>query len=398
MRTFSIQERRRLLVRRHHLRGDAKGPDEVTAALIGLHATDPASVYLSVLARSAETTLADVSAAMYDRKSLVRWMAMRRTLFVFPTADVPLIQAAVSTPLASVLRRQLLSRIRRNGTDPTIDGDVDAWLTDVACQVERSLDAVGAATGAQLGREVPALRTSIRPGAPSEQPQNLTSPLLTLLGADGRIVRGTPTGAWTSRHHRWELVDRWWPGGLPELETDACQRALALRWLERFGPATIDDLQWWTGWTRGTVRAALSTLPVEEVDLHGETGIALAADAAADLEPPTDEPAATLLPALDPTPMGWKQRSWFLGIDPQQLFDTAGNVGPTVWWDGEVVGSWAVANTGEIRTIIVADRGSDAIAATAAAAAQLQQRLGGTIVTAAIRAPLQRSVLATSAG
>lgn len=107
MRTFSIQERRRLLVRRHHLRGDAKEPDEVTAALIGLHATDPASVYLSVLARSAETTLADVSAAMYDRKSLVRWMAMRRTLFVFPTADVPLIQAAVSTPLASVLRRQL---------------------------------------------------------------------------------------------------------------------------------------------------------------------------------------------------------------------------------------------------------------------------------------------------
>jgi hypothetical protein len=44
-----------------------------------LHATDPASVYLSVLARSAESTLSDVADAMYARRSLVRWMAMRRT-------------------------------------------------------------------------------------------------------------------------------------------------------------------------------------------------------------------------------------------------------------------------------------------------------------------------------
>ena len=99
--------------------------------MIGLHATDPASVYLSVLARSAASTLKDVSAAMYEQRRLVRWLAMRRTLFVFLTVDVPLIQAAVSTPLAAVLSRQLASRIRRNGTDPEIDGSAEPWLTDV---------------------------------------------------------------------------------------------------------------------------------------------------------------------------------------------------------------------------------------------------------------------------
>ncbi len=80
MRTVSVGQRRQRLVERHHLRGDATGPVEVVGSLIALHATDTASVYLSVLARSAKTTLADISAAMYQTKTLVRWMAMRRTL------------------------------------------------------------------------------------------------------------------------------------------------------------------------------------------------------------------------------------------------------------------------------------------------------------------------------
>jgi hypothetical protein len=83
-----------------------------------LHATDPASVYLSVLARSAASTLGDVADAMYARRSLLRWMAMRRTLFVFARDDIALVQAAVSSPLAEALRRALVSRLARNGSEP----------------------------------------------------------------------------------------------------------------------------------------------------------------------------------------------------------------------------------------------------------------------------------------
>ena len=68
---------------------------------------------------------------------------------------------------------------------------------------------------------------------------------------------------------------------------------------------------------------------------------------AGDTEPdPTAEPVAALLPALDPTPMGWKQREWFLPGDRTALYDTLGNVGPTLWWGGEVVGGWAVRKDG----------------------------------------------------
>ncbi len=82
MRTISVQQRRHTLVRRHCLGGGREpGGRDRQGVRFALHATDPASVYLSVLARSAASTLADVSEARYEHRSLVRWMAMRRTLF-----------------------------------------------------------------------------------------------------------------------------------------------------------------------------------------------------------------------------------------------------------------------------------------------------------------------------
>ena len=378
------------MTRHHHLAGDASGPEAVTRALVALHATDPASVYLSVLARSHATTLADVSAALYERRSLVRWMAMRRTLFVFPRDDIPMVQAAVSAPLADVLRRRLVSQLDRNGSEPRIAGDVGLWLTDLEKEVEGALVRRGTATGAQLSADVPGLRTAIQPRAASDRPQRVTTSLLTLMGVAGTIVRGTPTGAWTSRHHRWESVADWWPDGLaPVSEIDA-QRDLAARWLERFGPATVDDLQWWTGWSKTTTARAVAALPVREVDLHGRPGIGLGdLDHLHDLADPPGAPVATLLPALDPTPMGWKQRDWFLGVDPAEIFDRAGNIGPTTWWDGEVIGSWAVTASGDVRTTISADRGAEAVRAVEEAAARLHPSLQGAMVTPAARTPLE---------
>ncbi len=360
--------------------------------MIALHATDPASVYLSVLARSAGSTLADVSEAMYGCRRLVRWMAMRRTLFVFPRADIPVIQAAVSTPLATMLRRRLISQLERNGSEPPIDGDAGAWLADLEVRVEDALRARGTATGAQLSTDEPALRTTILARAPSDRPQNVTSAFLTLISAEGRIVRSTPTGSWTSRHHRWEPVWNWWPAGLPELGTEESQRVLAQRWLARFGPATADDLQWWAGWNKSTVRRALSGCPTTEVDLHGETGIALSTPEAAEDDPGPATPVAALLPSLDPTPMGWKRRDWFFGLDQQHVFDRNGNIGPTLWWDGEIVGSWGITPAGELRLTVIADRGAAARAALEDAASCLHERLQGAVITPAIRTPAERSL------
>ncbi len=388
-RPIAVRQRRDALVRRHHLGGDAPTPQAVAEALLALHATDPASVYLSVLARSAASSIADVADAMYHRRDLVRWMAMRRTLFLFPRAEVPAVQAAISTPLADVLHRRLISQLERNGTEPAIDADLRTWLSALADEVEHALRARGNATGAELAADVPRLRTFIPPRAASDRPQNLTSAFLTMLSARGRIVRGIPTGPWTSRHHRWEPVEHWWPGGVPALPAEQARVELAHRWLTRFGPATAEDLQWWTGWTKTTTRETLRHLSLDEVDLHGRPGIILGGD---NLDAAAAPPVAALLPTLDPTPMGWRHRDWFFGIDAHHVYDTHGNIGPTLWWDGEIIGSWTVLAGGEIRTAVLADRGAEAHAAIEAAADRLQRQLNGTAVTPAVRTPLERSL------
>jgi hypothetical protein len=86
-------------------------------------------------------------------------------------------------------------------------------------------------------------------------------------------------------------------------------------------------------------------VPHSEVDL-GATAAYVLAD---DLDPtPMPDPSAALLPTLDPTTMGWKERDWYLGPHGPTLFDSNGNAGPTVWWEGRVVGGSSQRRDGEI--------------------------------------------------
>jgi hypothetical protein len=150
-------------------------------------------------------------------------------------------------------------------------------------------------------------------------------------------------------------------------------------------------LQWWTGWTGGQTKAALAALPIAEVDLDGHPGITLASDV-----DPVEAPAprAALLPALDPTPMGWQGREWFLGAHGPSLFDRTGNIGPTVWWDGRIVGGWAQRASGEVTYRLLEDTGTDAAPAIETEAARLESWLGDARVTPRFRTPLERELTA----
>ncbi len=53
------------------------------------------------------------------------------------------------------------------------------------------------------------------------------------------------------------------------------------------------------------------------------------------------------------------------------LFDVNGNAGPTVWWDGRVVGGWSQRRDGEIVYRLLEDVGADAVAAVEAEVARI---------------------------
>jgi hypothetical protein len=393
----SVAQRRARLIARHHLAAPAGSVAQVTAAMIALHATDPVSVYLSAWARTG-CAAEDVDAALYAERAVVRMLGMRRTVFVVPAGLVGVVQAACTDDVARRLRRQLekdLSSGGVGGTDPA------GWLRDVGEGVLHALAARGGgATGAQLSEYEPRLRTQLiyAPDKSYGGAAFITSRVLVLLAAEGHLVRGHRRGGWSSGQFEWHPATSWLAGsavggGGTGLDAGVARVELARRWLLTFGPAPASDLQWWAGWTAGQTRAALAALPVIEVDLDGQPGVLLAGDETFDFDAAV-APVAALLPALDPTPMGWQARDWFLGEHRGSLFDRTGNIGPTVWWAGRVVGGWAQRPSGEVVCRLLEDVGSDAAAAVAAEAVRLESWLGAGRVTPRFRTPLERELAA----
>ncbi|MFG2319929.1 winged helix DNA-binding domain-containing protein [Streptomyces tendae] len=385
MRRIDAAERRARLGVRHRLAvaARAKNPVEVAGDLVVLHSTDPSSVYVATWARTNDGSVRDVEHALYEDRTLIRLLGMRRTVFVTTLDTAPVMQAACSQAVAARERRKLLGFLAESGVADDQEG-VRTWLAETEDIAVRALAARGEATAAELAGDDPRLSTTVTlsAGKSYEGTQKVASRLLLLLAAEGRVVRGRPRGSWTSHQYRWAPLTDWSPGGLAEWDTHEAEEELARRWLRAYGPATADDLRWWTGWTKTQVKRVLTALEPVEVDLGGTTGLLLPDDLAETEKP---EPWAALLPALDSTPMGWHERDWFLGDHGPRLFDRVGNIGPSLWWDGRIVGGWAQNGGGEIVCRFLEDVGSDAEAAVHAEAERLAVPLGDVRLTARTR-------------
>jgi hypothetical protein len=390
MRRIGVEERRARLGVRHHLAATARaGVVEVARDLVGLHGTDPATVHLAARARMAVPEVTAVEQALYEDRALVRILGMRRTMFVEPVELMPVVQAACTDAIAVQQRRLLVDMVGRAG----LADDPAGWVEEVGTVALEALTARGEATAAELASDDPRLAQQIvlAEGKTYEGRQSVATRILLVLAAEGRIVRGRPRGSWISGQYRWSVAEAWLPDGLPAWSLREAQAELVRRWLASFGPATVADVKWWTGLPMSQVRRAVAEAGAVEVDLDGTPGLVLADD----LDPvAAPEPWAALLPALDPTTMGWAGRDFYLGPHRAALFDRNGNAGPTIWWDGRVVGGWAQRRSGELVLRLLEDVGAEATAAIDAEAARLAAWLGPVRVTPRFRTPLERELIA----
>ena len=369
IRAIKAEERRARLGSRHYLAEPADTAVDVAEALVALHGTDPASVHLTAAARMREPDVAAVERALYDERRLLRMLAMRRTVFTVRAELAPVVQAACSDEVARRERRKTVQFIEQAGL-----GD-DAWLREVEEATLAALRARGEAFTADLSDDVPRLKERIvlAEGKAYEARPAIANRVLLGLAVTGRIIRGRPRGSWTSSQFSWSPIESWLPDGLPAVPAEQARAELVRRWLAAYGPGTAADLKWWTGLTLTQIRKAIGQIDVEMVDLDGADGYVLAGDA----EPvPTPEPWVALLPALDPTVMGWAGREWYLGEHGPLLFDRNGNAGPTVWCDGRAVGGWGQRADGEVTYRLLDDIGTEATAAVQAEAARLTAWLG----------------------
>ena len=377
-------ERRRRLAVRHHLTCQTDSVLRVAGDLVGLHSSDPATVFLSARAR-ATVTVEMLERELYERRTLVRMHGVRRTMFVVPVAMAPLLEAGAAR---AYLPGQI-NRIARLAEADGVARDGVAWVRDLMDAAANGLEGRGPTSASELTALVPDLATKLAMGRGTV---GMTSRVLYLLGAAGRVVRGRPRGSWIASQYAWSLTEDWFDGRWDDATGPEAARADLLgRWLGAYGPGSMVDLRWWTGWSKAHVTSALETVGAVEVQLDDGTGFVVNGDEGTTPDP---GPWAAFLPGLDPTPMGWKEREWFSASFPGPHYDRNGNIGPTIWCNGRAVGAWATGADGHVR-IRMDDDSADGDADRDLIETErlaLENWLDGTQVTPRFRTPIEREI------
>jgi hypothetical protein len=384
-------QRRARLARRHALAVPADSVEAATAAMTCLHATEPASVHLAAFARTG-AALEEVDRALYDDRTVVKQLAMRRTVFAFPRELLPAVWGSAAARVAAQQRARLARDVEKAGITP----DGPRWVQETTADVLTLLHEQGPMTTTELRAVLPAMeaRLVVAPGKKYGGEFPIASRVLTTLAASGAVVRGSNEGGWKTSRPRWTPTADWVDVGSPLGEAEG-YAALVGSWLRTFGPGTEDDLVWWLGATKAAVRRGLADVEAVEVRLDAGTGWVLPDDLPGETGDAVDDPVepwAALLPALDPTTMGWKGRDFFLGDHAERLFDTNGNGGPTAWWDGRIVGGWTQRDDGTVVVVPAEPLGAAATRALDASAERLTAWLGGDVVKSIYQSPLVRDL------
>ena len=390
--SVSVAQRRTRLVERHRLAVAADSVVDAVDAMIALHGTDPTAVYLSAWARTG-CAPEQVDEAIYVERSLVRMLGMRRTMFVVPAGLVPAVQAACTDDVAKRLRRQLEKDLATGGVG---DGDPGGWLRDVGSGVLRVLHArAGGASGAQLSEGEPRLRTqlSVAPDKSYGGTFNITSRVLTLLGAEGHLVRGHRRGGWSSGQFEWFAASTWLgtaaDGGGPD--GGAARVELARRWLRSFGPAPYPTC---SGGAAGRAGRPRRRWPRCRRSRWSWTGSRASRWRTTSSSPIRSRPPRRCCPRS--TRRRWGGRH---GTGSSARTGRRCSTGPATSArpSGGRAGWWAAgrsARPGEVVLRLLEDIGADGAAAVSGQAARLEAWLGANRVTPRFRTPLERELSA----
>lgn len=304
--------------RRHSLAAPGAAIEEITDALVGLHNTTPFGPALSLRPRLRGFARTDLDERMWRDWALVRFRAMRLTMFVFPT-DLLVVAAGATRQISEGLAQRWL---HDSGFTPAefdrVADSVDEALTDGPLTVR-------------------ALRRAL------DAPKELDVPGVVARMCDaGRLVGGAQPRSWRSavrQYHRW--VDVLPRVNLHSWDEDKAFAELVRRYVASYGPVNINDIAWWTGITKTRCREAMATLSalVEEVAVTGwpgplyriaggETGGELGSSVHA-------------LPVLDPYVQGYRDRLRFLEPGRHDfVYDGGGNAAATLVHRGRIVGVW----------------------------------------------------------
>ena len=345
---------------RHFLEERAARGDLLTVVsrICGLHAQVMSSAELASWARIDGLASGDVSAALWQERTLVKTWAMRWTLHLFSAADFPLYVAALHTYGYFRSERWLQSyNITLDDMDALLTGFRDALTSDGLTR-EQLAEAVAQQTGRPHLREalLGGWGTLIKPGA-----------------YQGQLVFGPSSGqnvTFVSARH--------WLGDFPELDPAEARLEIVRRYLSAYGPATPGDFASWWGTARTDAKKLFKALADEviPISVDGRESWALSTDADA-LQAAQPSAAVRLLPGFDPYTLGLRRdcESALSAAHKGRVFRQQGWISAVVLAGGRVVGVWTY-EVKKKRVIVTVNSFDPLSPAIRAGVAQEAARLG----------------------
>jgi hypothetical protein len=303
---------RQLLLRRSGL----STMDAVTR-LVGLQAQAANAPYLGLWSRLDGFALADLTARLADR-SVVRSSVLRGTQHLVAAADYVWLRPLLAPTLARA----------RQAAFGRVTAEVD--LAELAAAGEELL------AGRTLTRTQ--LRDLLADRWPAAPPDALAWSVQTLVP----VVHPPPSGTWRRGGATpFALATEWL--GRPLAAPDA--ELLVRRYLAGFGPATVRDIQSWSGLTG--LAEVVSGMPelVRDGDFLDLPGLA---------RPDPDTPAPVrLLPEFDNLIVAYADRTRLMPDEYRKRICVGALIAPTVLVDGTVRGSWKLRWSRDRATLTV---------------------------------------------
>lgn len=309
---------------------------DVVGAMLGAHAQVLSAAEVSVGVRADGVTRADVRAALWEDRSLVKTYGPRGTVHLLPTAELPLWTAALTaipsgrSPFAAAVR------LTEEQADEVVAAIGDA-LDGARLTIDELSDEVVARTGSWAG--------------------DLVMPAFQGMWPRWRQVmhRAGQRGALCFAPNRGRKVTYTRP---PHFEPLAADEGLALlvgRYLRAYGPATPGRFAKWAAAPRGWATELFASLAgagvIEEVDFEGPAWVA-----AGDTEfPGAPVRGVRLLPYFDAYAIAAGPREMLFPGSAYARALAGGQAGnfPVLLVDGVVAGVWHQRRRGGRTTVTV---------------------------------------------
>ncbi len=327
---ISADQARWFRLARHHL--DRRAPREklveVVRELAGVQAQVLSAAYLSLWARVDGLSIAQLDAALYAERTLVKTWAMRATVHLLASRELP----CYTLGLGDAWRVHAQWLARSSGIAPeAIDAVVDAIGRGLA-RGPSTRKELAEHVRRELGAELAAV---ITPGGG----------VMKHACGDGVACFGPPRG----QEITFVRVDEWLPvDGWMALSKDEAEEELLRRYLRAFGPATVTDFAYWTGMPLRDARPIAGRIQGElvEVTLDGKRALLLAEDVEA-LERVQPSRSIRLLPNFDVYLLGHRDKSHLVDdAHYKAVYRNAGWISQTVQVDGRVAGIWTHRRSG----------------------------------------------------